>query len=260
MKKLGVILVLMLAIVSLLAAGCGGDDETTPVPTATPGATGTGAPDATPTGGATATPQATATPSETYEDLPDNYKYAMDISSSNGSSGSYKIWVKSNKWRMEMNLTEATGEEFAVIWLDDGEFSYFYSPLENSAMKSASGEDFAGTAGFGVEFFSESYNDYASESAAKAACAASPDCESVNIVGQETYKGQDTIIYEMVGTEGTIKMWVSKDRAWPVKWEMTAPDGTTQIMEFSEIDLNPNIPDSTFQIPSGVEIIDLPAF
>lgn len=50
MKRLGFVLVLIVAMVSLLVASCGGaDEETTPTATATPGATVTGTPGKTPT-------------------------------------------------------------------------------------------------------------------------------------------------------------------------------------------------------------------
>ncbi|MGB2856433.1 MAG: hypothetical protein WBC61_07300, partial [Dehalococcoidia bacterium] len=63
MKKLGFVLVMMLAIVSLLVAGCGGGDgeEATPTATESPGATATQPPTETETPGATAT----ATPAPT---------------------------------------------------------------------------------------------------------------------------------------------------------------------------------------------------
>ena len=60
MKRLGFVLVLMLAIVSLAIAGCGGGEEggeASPTATATPGETAT--PTATEAPGETATPTAT---------------------------------------------------------------------------------------------------------------------------------------------------------------------------------------------------------
>ncbi len=250
MKKLGAALIVMLAVLTLLAIGCSGGDEATPTATAAPGATST--PEA------TTTPGATVTPTEARGELTDSYKFTMAFSNADGSSGSYKVWAKGDKWRMDTTNKDADGEETASIWLDDGEFFYMYSPEDNSALKSPSGSGPGLTGGLGPEFVRASYVSFASESAAKAACAADPDCQSVEVVGQETYKGESAILYEWATTDESSTMWVSKDTGRLLKLENTAPDGTTDTVEFIEVDLNPNIPDSTFELPLGVDIMELP--
>ena len=56
MKKLGILLIAVIALFSIVAVGCGGGEEATPTPTPTE------APGATVAPGATATPEATAEP------------------------------------------------------------------------------------------------------------------------------------------------------------------------------------------------------
>lgn len=56
MKRLGFVLIMMLSVIALLVAGCGGGEEATPTATESPGAT--------------STPEATATPGETEPPSP----------------------------------------------------------------------------------------------------------------------------------------------------------------------------------------------
>ena len=86
MKRLGFVLIMMLAVVALLVAGCGGGDgeEATPTATESPGATATQPPTATETPGATATETPAPTqPSGVLGDLP----YLLRRSSVGGDQG-----------------------------------------------------------------------------------------------------------------------------------------------------------------------------
>lgn len=78
---------------------------------------------------------------------------------------------------------------------------------------------------------------------------------SPNIVGTETIDGKDcaVVAYEMPG-EGNVKMWIWKDKGFPLKMEMTA-NGSTTTIEYGNIDFS-DIPDSVFELPDDVQIID----
>jgi len=248
MKRLGFALVLMLAIVSLLVAGCdGGEEEATPTPTATPGAA------------ATATPEVTPTPTpETGEGLPGSYKYTMVFSSPDGSTGTYKVWVKDGKWRVEETVTEPSGEESTVIYICKEDHDYVIE--DNTAIQYPSG---SGMCAMGILEGSYPYSSDAGALAeARAECDDDPMCRSVDIVGHETIAGVRCTIVEGIAESpegGEIRgtIWLVIDKGWLLKMERTTPEGT-ETMEFEELDLNPTIADSVFELPEGVEIIEWP--
>jgi outer membrane lipoprotein-sorting protein len=78
-----------------------------------------------------------------------------------------------------------------------------------------------------------------------------------NIIGTETIDGHlcTVIGYEEAGV-GSVKMWIWEEKGLPLKMEMTS-GGTTTTIEYMNIDFS-NIPDSIFELPDGVMIIDSP--
>jgi outer membrane lipoprotein-sorting protein len=58
------------------------------------------------------------------------------------------------------------------------------------------------------------------------------------------------------GDEGTTKMWIREDYGIPVRIEMLLPEGGNMVMEYKNIKME-QLPAETFQLPAGVEIMDL---
>jgi len=110
-----------------------------------------------------------------------------------------------------------------------------------------------------LAMYEMAFSDYSTEAAIQAACAEEPDCISVRKAGTEVISGHNCNVWEGITTEGTGKVWVAIDTGWPLKFETTYA-GETMTMEFKELDLNPSIPDSVFQLPTGVEIMDMTSF
>ena len=252
MKRLGFVLILMLGIVSLLVIGCGGGgegEEATPTATAAPGAT------------ATATPGVTPTPTpETGEELPESYKYTVVFSNWFGSTGTHKVWVKGDKQKVEISETELGVEEWNTICISREDHDYIIE--DNTAMEYPSGSGMCPTSVLGI--LEESYTIYPSEAAAladmKAECATTPTCHSMDIAGHEPIAGVTCTIFEGIGespegAEVRGKVWLVIDKGWTLKMEWTMPEGT-QTREFEELDLNPTIPDTLFELPPDVEIIE----
>jgi hypothetical protein len=82
-----------------------------------------------------------------------------------------------------------------------------------------------------------------------------------------TYLGTDTVdgnlcdmwqwTYQVTGTTGTEKMWIWKDKSFPVKMETTT-SGVTTTIEYHNIVFG-TLSDSLFQLPAGVQVTQLPS-
>lgn len=79
-------------------------------------------------------------------------------------------------------------------------------------------------------------------------------------IGSEVLEGKNTEVYSF--TEPTLKKeakaWVWKEKEFPVKIEVKAPEGVT-LVELFNINLDPKIAEETFQVPAGAKVVDLAA-
>ena len=55
-----------------------------------------------------------------------------------------------------------------------------------------------------------------------------------------------------------IILWIDTSEYWPVKTKIFEPNGDTTLIEFKDIEINTEIPDSKFefQVPKGVEVVE----
>jgi outer membrane lipoprotein-sorting protein len=60
--------------------------------------------------------------------------------------------------------------------------------------------------------------------------------------------------YTVPAEQTTVKMWIWKEYGFPIRAEMTTSAGTT-IAEYRNLDFS-DIPDSLFELPPGVEIME----
>jgi hypothetical protein len=75
------------------------------------------------------------------------------------------------------------------------------------------------------------------------------------LVGTETVDGQPCDVYESVEGTTTVKTWVAKSNGFPVKSEVTTPQGVIK-SEFKNVKVG-GVPDSLFELPAGMEIVDM---
>ncbi len=221
MKKLGLLLVIMVAIVSLLVIGCGGGGEEAGT-TATPKTT------------STATPTKTAATGDTLADLLaqgqniGSVKYDMVVTAPGQDTMTTKVWLKGENMKFE---SELEGETSITIIDGEEEVMYMYLPDENMAYKM----DMSNAPESAVEE-TEDILDY-----------------DYTIIGTETVDGKSCLVVEWTVEGFTSKMWVWKDKGFPIKIETVTSEGKMTI-EYKNIQFV-NISDSEFELPAGVQIL-----
>jgi len=81
-----------------------------------------------------------------------------------------------------------------------------------------------------------------------------PDYDYTEL-GTETMDGKVCLVVEYSYGGVTAKMWIWKQYGFPIRVETTTAEGTT-VVEYRNIDFG-DIPDNMFQIPAGVQIVDI---
>jgi outer membrane lipoprotein-sorting protein len=142
-----------------------------------------------------------------------------------------KIWVKQNKMRTEMTQQ---GETMISLIDYDARTMYIYMPEQNMAYKAT----FAPTTQSAMEE-AQSITDY-----------------DYHEIGTETIDGKVCLVVEYTYEQATVKTWIWKEHGFPIRMEMTTAEGTTTI-EYKNIEFG-DIPDDMFELPAGVQIIQMP--
>ncbi len=230
MKRLGFVLIIMLAVVALLVAGCGGGEEATPTATESPGATATQPPTETETPGATATETPAPTqPSGELSDLLgktgniESVHFTMVMTAPGLPEGmTSEVWQKAGKTKTQTSVMEQT-----VIT---------YTDYDAQKMCTC----FEATGCMGMDF-SQAPPDPVEQSM-------TIEQYQPTILGSETINGKDCLVFEWTVEGVHSKWWVDKDSGWPVRVETTAPQGTT-VIEYTDVEFV-DIPDSEFVFPA----------
>jgi outer membrane lipoprotein-sorting protein len=193
----------------------------------------------------TTTPTTTTTTTEPVETLGEilersagisSVKYDKVITSPGKETQTIKVWVKGNKMREETTTQGQT----VITLLDmdwDARTMYVYNPEQRKDLawsvtyvpaKSAMDE-------------AQSIPDYAP-----------------TIIGHETLDGEVCLVVKYTVVEYTVavtsKMWIWEQYGFPLRIETTTAEGKT-IIEYKNVEFG-DIPDSTFELPEGVKIVD----
>jgi outer membrane lipoprotein-sorting protein len=143
-------------------------------------------------------------------------------------------WLKGNNMRID---TTAEGQAMVMIVNGDDQVSYMYQPEENKALKTV------------LDKVPESVTG---------------DVEALmdlnpTIIGTETIDGMHCTVIEYAVREKPeevkIKQCIWLKYGLPVQTEMTSPSGISRT-EMKNFDFS-SISDTTFELPAGVEIINL---
>jgi outer membrane lipoprotein-sorting protein len=221
-KRIVWLLMSCLVVLSLMLASCAKPAPTTPT---------------TPTAPTTPTTPTAPTGGETLGEILGraegiaSMKYDLVMTGPGAPTMTQKVWVKKNKMRMETTQQEQT----AIILIDiDAQTMYMYMPEQNMAMKMN---------------FSQ---------AAKSATEEAASIQNYNptILGTETIDGKVCLVVEYTVEEATTKAWIWEEHGFPIRVDVTTTAGKTTI-EYKNIEFV-DIPDSMFELPAGVEIIEQP--
>lgn len=209
-------------------------------------------------GGEEVEPTATATQvAEEPGELPGSYKLFMEWSDSQGGTGEMQFWVKEGKSRTDWSGTQQ-GVESEFLMIYDGEFAYMYMPAANMVYKYASESAMSNPGAAYVEEWKDGYYGEVSDATILAGFQAG--CSGgASIDGQEEVAGQSCTKFTCHFEGGGVSYnWIT-DSGWLLKTEVTA-SGYTYTAQFSNIELNPSIDDSVFDINTvapGVPVTDL---
>ena len=141
--------------------------------------------------------------------------------------------IKDDKVRMEMDLPEGK-----VITIIDGDTIYSYSPSEKSALK----------------LINKNSLD------TKVLCDYGAHLKSLGakIIGFEKLEKYDCDIYEFTDPrfDMSSKVWLWKEKEFPVKVETKVPDGV-MTSTMTEVEIGIDIDDSEFILPEGIKILNV---
>jgi len=166
-----------------------------------------------------------------------SFKYDIVTTAPGQASMTMKIWLKGQKTRME-----GTFDGQSMVYLMDAskQLAYTYFPSENMAME--------------IDM-----------SKAQQATGESPTEQSGSVMdynpvtlGTETLDGKTCLVIEYSTSTGEVKMWVWTRYGLPIRTETTTTEGTA-VVELKNISID-NISDSMFELPAGVQIMEIPFF
>ena len=245
MKKLiPLMLALALILSCIIVVGCGGDDE------ASPGTEENGSSSSDDNGDGDGNGDGEQSQNDNGGDDDDaidtieeivgqlggvsSVSYELEITYSEGT-GNAKWWYEDNKARVEM---ESEGNNVVMIIDNDAGTSYMYSPDTKQGTKSDIGEEEEQSIVDQVEDM-QNYQ--------------------TTILGSETVDGKScmVVMYTFVeeGVETQTKCWIWKKHGITLRMESTT-GGVTTVTETKNIDFS-DIPDSMFEVPDDIDIIDL---
>ena len=141
-----------------------------------------------------------------------------------------EMWIKNNKMLMEVI---AEGQAIISLLDMDAQTIYIYYPDQNMA----TGMTYEPVESAMDEV--QSITDY-----------------NPTILDPETLDGKVCLVVEYTAGVTTTKMWIWKENGFPVRIEMTNSEGKT-VIEYKNIEFV-DIPDSMFELPEGVEIMEIP--
>ena len=141
------------------------------------------------------------------------------------------VWLKAKKMRTEMT---AEGQTTIMLIDLDTRIMYMYMPAQNMAIRMNMND----TVPTPANEEAQSVTDF-----------------TYTIIGTENYDGKSCLVVEYTSQGTVTRMWVWKEKGYPVKVEMTAAGGKS-VIEYKNFDFG-DIPDSMFVLPDSVQVVQM---
>lgn len=239
-----IFIAVLLVTITTAGLGCGNGQPSQPTPTPT-----------------AIQPTPTQTHNGSPAELPDTYLYSIRLTDQAGLVITIDIRVNGEKTRSDYTIILPEEDPDTTIFIGDGQFDWVYDPDQDQVAKHKPGAG-ADPAAFYSLWFTANYYGAVTEgeilSAMQASCSIDPLCESVEKKGHDTVGGEPCTVFAMTSTEGTLIEYCIAAQGYPLRISLT-DFGFISTMTFTDIDLNPDIPESIFDIHSvapGAQIID----
>ncbi len=203
------------------------------------------------TPGGSAAPEETEIPTSTTQllgDLSSILEKARDIDSISYDTTSSnmglpttitKVWMKTKpvtKWKSE---TTSEGQTLTCIVDHEAQEAYMYVDWMNTASR------------LDITDYPESPIEDTNQAIEESIAA----YESTAVY-EEIYDGKECVVVEYSDEDVSSKLWIWKEYGFPLKVETNTPHGKW-IIENKNIDFS-DIPDSIFELPPGVYMVELP--
>lgn len=148
-----------------------------------------------------------------------------------------KVATKGKNMRTEMASPDGNGNIITIINGEQG-VAYMYQPEQNMATQ--------------IDISSIETESYSPQDSLEAV-----DPGDMVYADKETIDGKTCLVYEYkYGVDNsTGKMWIWEEYGLPLKVEYTQGEQELTV-EYSNVQVG-NIPDSTFELPEGVQVMDL---
>ena len=155
-----------------------------------------------------------------------------------------KVWAKGNKMRVEMSMMAGpmAGQDVVSILDADTKMVYVYLPAQNMAMEEPFTPPTTGEPLMHPADLTEWIVD-----------------GKPLVTGSETVDGKECLVAEITVEQATVgrtvkgKVWIWKKYGISIRMEVPNIHGGTMVTEWKNVEVV-NIPDSMFELPSGVEI------
>ncbi len=164
-------------------------------------------------------------------------KYDMIVTPAGETAITTTMWWEGKKIRME-----GTFEGKSMVYLVDmdEQLAYMYFPAENTAMKISLGK--------------------AQETTGESPTEQSESIMTYNpvTVGTEILDGKNCLVIEYTTETEETKSWVWIEHGLLIRIESTTDKGTS-VAELKNIEFS-DIADSMFELPAGVQVMEIPIF
>jgi outer membrane lipoprotein-sorting protein len=159
----------------------------------------------------------------------------------------YKPAVGKNKGKIRIDYTKPANNVISVV----GDIFVFYQPRLNQALKTSVAKAAKGRTG-----------GYAQLVGLDGSVKTLANNYNFDFIKDEMLNGQMTTVLRLTPKSGgqfaNIELWVSQQTGLPVQQKFFERNGDYTVVTLKNLQLNPNIPDSAFNVnlPNGTKVVD----